>query len=799
MAIPYVLVEKEFQNGKTVGIGITRDNWLDEQNPTRNNGLNNKLWIGDGYSGVTRQDTRAVIEIQMPRDEDILGFDVLEKVEVLLKLVSKDASKWMIIGIVEIGDIWDEGGQIETPGWSNWTEAQPAVPWEKGNGAIKSRVGSLDDEDRVIDSVRDTLVAGDYTAINYWRTWDLTPVLNMGDKTSFVIFDLDREDGTNNQILFGSNEWVTASEYPILKLTYRSYHPDGFTEDADKLRIEPNPDYPIQPKLTWGVVKASDFFQYKLYRSTSPITSVDGFKFAITAVDTGNEKFTIAGDHTAAFPVGSTFKTTGRTGRNGRWTVASVIYSGGNTIIETDEDITDATVDGDIHGGIYTTTDSAIIEFIDTFSSAAGTRYYYRLIAEDQDNHEDAALLSATVSWTVPNVTTRSIVPSGAQNVGVEVTLTVTADRLIKRLNVDWKDGSQSWYEYETTSLTQTVKHRYSKHSSAGPWNPVLTIEDDLGFWSYGYLTSNSITISDLAPEAKLLVNVKKAIEGDSVTLNGSLSQPQAANSTITKYEFKRYAADSWQDNGTDPVFTFSTAAFGTGTITASLRITTSTSLQDTDTVTYDLESGTPTEITPGVTGGLSIQTAIHELPHRLATDKSVGVPIGSAGVAHEYEIARQPERFTIHATTEYPSMEADIGIIRNAWLNNSYLRLTVKTEMETKDVQYDFMLDGDVSLGHITDNKITWSFPVRVLVRTEVAKPKVKGDITVWANPGGGKVTATSNGHGLSVGMSVLITGTINYNGTYVITNVTANTFRFTATWVADDAMGLWRKPGVS
>ena len=64
---------------------------------------------------------------------------------------------------------------------------------------------------------------------------------------------------------------------------------------------------------------------------------------------------------------------------------------------------------------------------------------------------------------------------------------------------------------------------------------------------------------------------------------------------------------------------------------------------------------------------------------------------------------------------------------------------------------------------------------------------------ITAFANAGGGQVTVTSNAHGLSNGNVVIITGTTNYNGTFAIANIAANTFEITATWVSNDATGTW------
>ena len=66
-------------------------------------------------------------------------------------------------------------------------------------------------------------------------------------------------------------------------------------------------------------------------------------------------------------------------------------------------------------------------------------------------------------------------------------------------------------------------------------------------------------------------------------------------------------------------------------------------------------------------------------------------------------------------------------------------------------------------------------------------------GDITVFADAGGGKVTVTSAAHGLKNGRYVVIIGTTSYNGTFQISGVTTNTFDIVDTWVANDATGSW------
>ena len=647
--VNFIEVTEEYQDGAGGLIGVIRDNWLDEQNPTYNNGLNNKLWIGDGYSVFARQDQRAIIEIQMPTEEDVDGFGVLVKVELWLKILTKDASKWMTIGIVGLDEIWDEGDKTEGAGWANWTESQSAVLWVNGNGAIKSRVGSLDDMDTVIDAYRNTLVAGSYSALMtapYWGVWDLTPSLSMGDKKTFVLFDLDREDATNNVITFGSNEQsAVPSIVPILKVTYRDYAVEAFDDNDDALTIEPNPNDREQPLLKWGGVDDGDFVDFKLYRDTVAITTIAGLS---------------------------------------------------------------------VNGVLVTTiADNSDQEYIDVSALVDGTTYYYAVIAEDGNNTGDGATFSKNVNYTKPDVATGSITTnSGAKIVGVTSIITVTSGNLIKRVYIDWKDGTKSWYDYETTALSQTASHTYS--GTSGALTPDIRVEDNLGFWSDLTASSNTITLSDSSPSAKLRVSVKKETLGDDITLDGSLSQPIGDNVTITKYEFMRDAADGWQDNGADPVYTFDSGTYPNtvGSKTASLRITVPSLLTDTDTATYELETGTPTDLK------FSKDTKIHELNHILSQNKLTEIAIGSDGVEHEFFISKKAERINLVGTSNHPNTGDDIGLIRSAWNNNTYVRILAQTEMEDHVVQYDCKIDGDISLGQSYDNKQSWSFPIRVMSR---------------------------------------------------------------------------------
>lgn len=72
--------------------------------------------------------------------------------------------------------------------------------------------------------------------------------------------------------------------------------------------------------------------------------------FAVTAVDISTDTLTIAGDQRARFPAGSKFTIEGSTGNDGLYTADTVAYDsvGDETTIVTVEDVTDATVDGNI-------------------------------------------------------------------------------------------------------------------------------------------------------------------------------------------------------------------------------------------------------------------------------------------------------------------------------------------------------------------------------------------------------------------------------------------------------------------
>ncbi|MHA1662570.1 MAG: hypothetical protein ACTSVR_04870 [Candidatus Thorarchaeota archaeon] len=706
------IVEIEYQDYATDHIGVSKDADVDENHPTWNYGGHPALIIE--ANAVGGNDRHTILQIVMPEEKDIVGFGKLIKVE--LKLHGGYITNNPVVAVIAVDDIWDEGTQIGAIGECNWTEAQPADVWALGDGIFASRHGSPADGEIILESIHVNVTY----LIGAWFTFDLTESLSMGETKNFGFY---AASGTKTAVAqFDSTEFSTPStSSPILVLTYASYPPEGFEGDKG-LTVEYNPDDREQSILKWGSIKDNAFQQYRIYRDTSDFSIVRDFVSNITAVSVANDEFTVAGDVTASFPVGSIFTITGSAPHNGRYTVVSATYTI-STVIEVEEDITDPTVNGHIHHGIYCSTNPSEDNFIDTFAHVDGSTYYYKILAEDEDNYEDNALMSPSVSFTKPDITSATMTrtdagawAAGVQDVGTSVTMTVISPQKIKKIYIDWKDGSTSWYEFETVGVSQTATHIYS-YDTGGAVTPDVRVQDDLGYWSDLTAGSNTIDVNDTTPNAKLIVNVKKATLGDEVTLNGYLSQPIASNATITKYEFKRDAADAWQDNLTDPVYTFDSGIYpnSVGSKTASLRITTSTAQTDTDSATYELETGAATPLV------FSRATKIHELNHQLGQNKLVEIPLGSEGVEHEVLLSRRAERISLTGTSNHPNVADDIGLIRAMWLSNTYVAISVSTEMEDKIVTYNCMIDGDVSLGQAYDNKQSWSFPVRVISRTEV------------------------------------------------------------------------------
>ena len=393
MAQRFKLVTIDFQDYATDAIGISKDAQINEAAPTCNYGIRDTVPVGQTAGGTNEY--HGIIEITMPEDDDILGFGDLVSAKLRMYNAGMGGvSGWIVIGVIEIQDIWAEGDKSAAAGACNWTDRLTgAVAWALGDGAVKTRIGAIDASESVVASVmqvRDSQPS--------WMELDLTPILSMGDVKTFVLVPIQWDGVTHLSCALRSREYATANLRPILRLVYKDYSVEAFTEKDSALSIEPNPNNPEQPILKWGGVEDTDFVNFKLYRDTVPITTIAG----------------LSGDGVLLATI---------------------------TSPEAQEYV-DKTVPTD--------------------GTEDGTTFYYMVIAEDGNSTGDDATRSANVSFTKPGVATVTVSPSGASNVGATKTLTVTSGNDIKRLYADWKDGSKTWYTYEIVGTTQTAAHVYS-------------------------------------------------------------------------------------------------------------------------------------------------------------------------------------------------------------------------------------------------------------------------------------------------------------------------------------------------
>lgn len=86
----------------------------------------------------------------------------------------------------------------------------------------------------------------------------------------------------------------------------------------------------------------------------------DMTQYTIDAVDINNDTFTISGDGdlSSTFPDEKVIGVHDSTGNDGRWTIASTLWSDPDFIITVEEDVTDATADGTIGDHIHVVNDS---------------------------------------------------------------------------------------------------------------------------------------------------------------------------------------------------------------------------------------------------------------------------------------------------------------------------------------------------------------------------------------------------------------------------------------------------------
>jgi len=77
--------------------------------------------------------------------------------------------------------------------------------------------------------------------------------------------------------------------------------------------------------------------------------TVTGGDFPIIDVDTGAKEFTIDGDYQVYFPIGTMIEVEGSTGNDGSYVVAAVSLVSSDTVVEVEEAIPSAVIDGDLY------------------------------------------------------------------------------------------------------------------------------------------------------------------------------------------------------------------------------------------------------------------------------------------------------------------------------------------------------------------------------------------------------------------------------------------------------------------
>jgi hypothetical protein len=95
------------------------------------------------------------------------------------------------------------------------------------------------------------------------------------------------------------------------------------------------------------------------------LVSLTTTAYAITAANTGTNKFTISGDFTTQIDATDEFTVTGSTGNDGDYTVVGVTANGSDTDIEV-ANVADATADGNInHSALENAVRTASVDYAD--------------------------------------------------------------------------------------------------------------------------------------------------------------------------------------------------------------------------------------------------------------------------------------------------------------------------------------------------------------------------------------------------------------------------------------------------
>lgn len=146
------------------------------------------------------------------------------------------------------------------------------------------------------------------------------------------------------------------------------YHIDGFIDYSGSPGIYSSAGTPL---IVVQNIALSLLLNVSIYISdvsvVLPTEDIPIINEDITAVNTGTQTFTIAGDYTASLTVNKLITVLSSTSNDGTYTVVSSSLVSGNTEIIVSETIPDGTVDGRINTMPYSSTAMAIPAFDTTY------------------------------------------------------------------------------------------------------------------------------------------------------------------------------------------------------------------------------------------------------------------------------------------------------------------------------------------------------------------------------------------------------------------------------------------------
>ena len=360
---------------------------------------------------------------------------------------------------------------------------------------------------------------------------------------------------------------------------------------------------------------------------------------------------------------------------------------------------------------LATIADNSDQEYVDdtilTNGDDDGITYYYVVIAEDSNNVGNGATFSKNVKYTKPDITDLDVDPTGASNVGDGVTVTATASPDIKKLYVDWKDGSAPWYEFDTAETEKDVTHIYSGILSSTKIN--ARVESSTGFWSSMVEADDSISMADLNPIAILIARPLQVEIGEDVRLNAKLSYPIANNETIALYKFTLEGGTLY-DFQADPIKIWNPDAKGEFELGCYVRTTGGKTSTESENVYINVEDSEATEIV------FSKDTKINGRITSQSTTMTHSIVEGGSGEIEIRTGLNNPTLSLDGMSTRF-NMDTDLDKIRDAVKKYTYVKMYVYDEVCGKTVTYYGRLIS-YKINKTTKRYCSWSAEMRVITR---------------------------------------------------------------------------------